>query len=331
MNALQQPNIAATPAKVEFDFQTYEAQLKEYIADYNLVVTNDTVAGAKKAATELNKLSTSIGKALREHEKEIEAPAKELGGYRKTLVELIQEGRKSILDQVEVFEQAKLDKARELLLVHLNECREVHGVTEEFYGKGIEDLVRITAVNADSTKLIKAARDAVEALVVQESNVQKTVEMRLNSIELESHRAGLATPITRSHVNAFLLASDQEWQSHLASIIQSEVERERNAREAAEQRAEQQRIETEAKHKAEIERVERETASKAQAEAEAKVRAEQPVHEPVKQAEGAADKVVRVMAYFDVTVPDHVDAQAVARRVEDRLAEAGVAASKVWL
>lgn len=316
---LKSPDIASVPATVEFDFESYRAQLEEYIADYNIVVTSDTVADSKKAATELNKLSTEISSALREHEKKIEAPAKELSGYRKQLIDMVQKGRSEILVQVAKFEEVTLSAARELLQIFLQECRDAHSIEDDFHSADIESLVKLTAVNKDATKLTKSARDAVEAMVTQESLTQTRTHGRIASLEAESYKAGLLSPLTERHVSSFLHASDDAWRVNLQAVIGAELDRQRVTEQAAKERAERDA-------QAEMNRRIHEQAAKEDRQELPSA----PVHEePVPAAAGS--QVVRVHAYFDVTVPAHVNPQDVLAKVGDRLAAQGVKATKVWL
>jgi len=66
--------IETTPAVIDFDFERLKKRLEEELAKYRLAVTADTVAPAKKSATELNKLKQEMDSHIKEKINEASGP-----------------------------------------------------------------------------------------------------------------------------------------------------------------------------------------------------------------------------------------------------------------
>lgn len=225
-----EPVIKTVPAKVDFDFSHYTKKLDTYIDKYNIVVTEETVADAKKAATELNKLSEQIRIGLKEHIDKIKEPADTLGKYSRELREKCQMGRKRILEQVEAFDQKQLDKAKVLLEEFKQELYAEHDVNEEFQTVSVESLVKLGALTSTG-KLAKQTRNQLESMVQNVASLQSRTEARLAKLESESYKAGLAAPLTRDHIEAFLFADNETYSKRLEQMLEREKERDLVARE----------------------------------------------------------------------------------------------------
>jgi hypothetical protein len=104
--------------------------------------------------------------------------------------------------------------------------------------------------------------------------IQDQTDRRLLMLENQSLRAGLASPLTRDHVNSFLFQPDEVYQAQLDRIIASEINRQNDAEQKL-----REKIERENKIKAD------EQAAHQAAQLEASKPAEQPrpIPEPVQQ------------------------------------------------
>lgn len=342
MKQLTQPTVNTTPAKVEFDFEPYRAQLVEYVEDYKqMVVTQENIGDAKKAATELNKLSNSIKAGLGAHVKSLKEPADELNGYSKELQSIAQDGRSAILERVAVFEDETKAKAKELLEEFLVECRDEFGVRDEYRNSVIDDLIKLGSVNKDATKLTKGARDSVEALAKDEYSQQARYDFRVSSLENASYKAGLASPLTADDVIAFIHADDATWGDQLNMAIQRAVERQQQAERQAKEKFEREQAEKDRQREAEEKR------KAEQVEAERKRDEQQRLHELQRQNEqqasqaqesfvsdehkqraaeavkpvdnGDGTKLVTVTVTFKVKVKNEVPESAVANHVGRKL------------
>lgn len=320
-----------TPAVVDFDYETLKSKLESTVSEYNIVVTPETVKDAKKVAADINKLKADINDRLVSVAKEMEVKPKELRAKAKELAAICDDGRAKITEQVDRFEQKQKDKARELLETHLAVCIAEHSVSPQFQTASIDDLVKLGSLNSKGDSLTKKAKDDVENRVAKDASAEQKVKLRHSELENKSNRAGLASPLTPEHVAPFIDAPDDEYNERLQAILDREVEREKAAKERHERELKEQ-------HERELAEQQR-TFEKQQAEAEKKPEPE-PEHKRVfsdEQSERldktfekvseerkteAGQKVVRVTVEFDVTVPDHVPAKAVADKVGAKLKDA---------
>jgi hypothetical protein len=226
--------IHATPPVLGNNFDEVERQLRKTLADYDVVVTEDTVPDAKKSATEINALAKTINRRRIDAVKDISAPIKEFDDRGKALEKLCQETRQKILDQVSKFEEKQLEKARYCLKSLLAGKIAQHGLREEFTERlSVEPLVKLSAMTAKGKLTAASGRD-VEALVLAAKSIQDRTDRRISEAESTSYRLGLASPLTRAHVESFLFCEeDSAFTQRLASLIDAEKLREEAAVEKA--------------------------------------------------------------------------------------------------
>lgn len=227
--------IEKKPAVLVANFDQVKTALTQELERYNIVVTADTVVAAKKLATELNAAKKVIKDAGRAAFDESVEPANEFMKKVSELVTQVEESRQVLLTQVQKFEDQTREKVRALLIEYRNSLWEQHAVEAEFRKAGFDDLILLTSITK-TDNLAKSPKDALEVRVRDDKGVQDKTNMRLLLLENESYKAGLAAPLTRDHVQSFLFASDDAYQSQLQRILASEV----NRQNAAEERLRQQ-------------------------------------------------------------------------------------------
>jgi len=310
-----EPRFEVLPAVVEFDFPAYKEQLSAEIDQYRLVVTIDTVADAKKAATELNKLSQSIKDGFKRHLDELKVPYDLLNGYSKELQAICQDGRQAILDQVAKFEQLKLDEVSVLLIELREQLWKEFGVDAEFRNVDHSDLVKLSSLTA-SGSLAKAARDSIESRVNANLSLQMRTKFRLSDLENQCHRAGLAAPLSREHVESFLFADDATYSQRLAAMMERELEREQQARQRI-QAQEREKAEADAKVKiseetkrllAEADKQRADEQRKAEQQRMAEI--DEVEHPTMIEREPVVDGDAIVYffnAYYEIRVPAHIN------------------------
>jgi len=250
--------IKTTPAQIAGNFDEVEAQLTEYLRQYDVVVTQDSVANAKKLATELNKQIGELDRRIKEALAEASAPIKEADEKRKHLVQLGKDARAKIQEQVKRYE----DETRKLAAQLLDDYRESlwrdHGVSVKYQHAEYEDLVKLTAVTK-SGNLAAAVKKDLETRVRDDKAMQDRTGRRLAELSGASYEAGLAAPLTRDHVEHFLFAADEKYAAELQRILDAEVERQNKAEQRAREQAQreaQQKAEAERREKARQERME---------------------------------------------------------------------------
>lgn len=220
--------IRNTPALVEVNFDALKQRLEEQLQRYEIVVTADTVADAKKLATELNATRKVIDDRRKAEVAKASEPIKLFDEQMKELVMLCAYGRQKILDQVTHFE----DETREIcggLLVDLRlELWQKHEVEVEFQEAQIEDLKKISNITAKQS-LTKSTRDELERRVLANKAMQDLIRIRLLRLENECYTAGLKAPLQRQHVESFLFADKEIYEPRLAQLISVEIERQMQA------------------------------------------------------------------------------------------------------
>jgi len=220
---------SVTPAILTFDHEKVKGELEEELKKYDIVVTEDTVKGAKELATKLNKTAGVIDDRRKELVGEASAPVKAFDANMKELVTLCKDGRQKILDQVATFENETREKLRGLLVEALAEQYEAFDIEEEFRIVDTEDLVILSNITTKG-KIAKAARDAVQSRVMDAQKLQNKVKERLLRLASNSYGAGLESPLTRVHVEHFLFEDDEEYGRKLGELIDAEFERQELAK-----------------------------------------------------------------------------------------------------
>jgi hypothetical protein len=244
--------INTTPAAIHANFDEVESKLTEYLRRFDVVVTADSVADAKKLATDLNKQIGELDRRIKDAIAEAGAPIREADERRKQLVKLGQDVRAKIREQVDLFEDATRAQVEQLLNDRREELWLKYGVDDEFKAAEFDDLVKLTSMTKKG-RLAKAAADTLDARVRDDKALQDRTERRLSDLTARSYEAGLAAPLGRDHVVGFLFGKDDTYERELQRILDAEIDRQSKA----EQRAWEQ-AEREAAQKVEAERKEAE-------------------------------------------------------------------------
>lgn len=227
--------IDTQPAVLTLNFQQLEAAIRDRLAQYETVVTEDGVKDAKATATEINKLKGELASRRKAAADEAKAPIAAFEDQIKTLESQCEDARQGILSQVKKYEDRVRVQARELLqsvreyLWHNLEVEKRHQRAD------IDDLVKLSAVTAKNN-LSKAARETLETRVREDKARQDKVRMRLLELENASYRAGLGAPLTEDHVHRVLEADDETYAAELQRILDAELRREQMAREREQNR-----------------------------------------------------------------------------------------------
>ena len=286
--------VESTPAIIDFNYEETRAWLETELQKYDVVVTLDTLPDCKKLATELNKRAADISKRRREAVEEVSGPIRAFEDQAKSLEKMCKDGRHKLLDQAQVFE----DETRAIALVALKEAVaamwEEQQVTVEFRWAAVTDMAKLNTLTK-SGKLSSSAKSELVIRVNADRNLQQNTELRLQKLENESYRAGLAAPLTRAHVETFLFVSDEDYGQRLQAIIESELNREKVADERSRKRFEdeQRRKEEQARRQAEAE--DRRAQQQAQDQARQEQQSvQQPVQQPTHEVDAAPEPQRRI-------------------------------------
>lgn len=224
-------DIESKPAILRVNFDELKKYLAKKLEKYDLVVTADTVKEAKALCTELNATKKVIDTTRKKEIAKASEPVKHFDAKMKELVSMCEDGRQNLLDQVKKFEDETRKLAKSLLHEYRDDKWEQLGVNEEFRTAMVDDLAIVTAVTGKGG-LTAGARRSVDERVTADKSLQDRTENRLLVLENQSYKSGLSSPLTRSHVEAFLFQPDAQYQERLDLMIKSEVERQ-EATEAA--------------------------------------------------------------------------------------------------
>lgn len=231
--------INSTPAKVEFNIEELRANVRKMLEPYDIVVTVDTVKGAKELMADLNKKSKSIKDVFKTAAKQATAQVDEQGQQVAALAQEIVESRDKLKSQVERFDSDRKAKAYQKLVATQKELWESEGVQDEFRRSDVAKLVTLTCLTAKDA-LTSGTMTKLKDLIAGDKNLQTQTEHRLLMLENESYKAGLKAVLERSHVEAFLFADQDTYQQRLSAMLESELRRQDATEQAARQQYEQE-------------------------------------------------------------------------------------------
>lgn len=241
--------IKTTPPSIVANFDEIEAQLREHLQQFDVVVTPEHVGDAKKLRTELRKQISELDARIKDALKDASEPIREADERRKALVQLGRDVDAKIKEQVDRCEAETKKKVEQLL----NEQREQlwlkYGVDDEFKSAEFDDLVKLTSITKKG-RLSKSATDALDSRVRDDKALQDRTEHRLAALSGISYEMGLAAPLTRDHVQHFLFVGDDRYNAELQRILDAEVDRQAKAEQRAREQAERdQRAKAEAEQR----------------------------------------------------------------------------------
>lgn len=284
--------ITASPIDITGNFEEIKTELIENLKTFEIAVTDENLAEAKKMATDLNKLAKQIDDVRKAKATEFKAPVVAFEAKVKELTTLILNGRAKIIEQTEVYENKIRELCKKLLTEELTRLYEALAVSPEYRTANIDKLA-ISSNLTGNMKLTKKAADAVLEMVQADKNVQDTVNSRIANLESICKRAGLEPAINPDAIMAFVREPEAIYTDKLNRMIDTEISRqkaiearmkaeaERKEREAAEAAA---RALKDAEQKAENERL------KAEHEANAAARKAAEELEAAKRQAEAAEK-----------------------------------------
>ena len=321
-------NIKSQPAVVEVNFDELRDALQKELERYDVVVTADTVADAKKLATELNKTRKVIDDRRKEEVAKASEPVKAFDAQMKELVQLCQKGRQGLIEQIARFEDETKQRAAKLLREYRDGIWEEQAVRDEFKSAQVDDLAILSSLTAKGN-LTSKVKEQVRGRVQADKSAQERTDRRLLELDGHSREFGLDVPIERGHVEAFLMADDETYLAKLDSLLNAEQDRQERAKQAERDRIEREQREAE-QRQADKERREREAedarirAEQEAAEQAANAAAEQePTDELYTQTKTPSTEWVTVTAVFHIQVPTTASNQSISEALLSKMQDAG--------
>lgn len=217
-------NISTQLPVIRENFQVIKSHVLANLKTFEVKVTLENMEEAKVLATTLNQLSIKAEEHRKNAVKIVSEPINIFNARCKEIVDLIQEKRKFLLDQVEVFNQQTRKECLELLKSALDTAYFNYGVTDEFKTAKVDDLAIVS--NKTQKSITSKAKSTVEARALSCKKFQEKIEFRLNTLEGTCYKAGLEAPLVRKNIESFLKVEDDEvYQTKLHELIQSEIKR----------------------------------------------------------------------------------------------------------
>ena len=218
--------ITSTALVITENFDEIKADLIEGLKTYEIEVTAENLADAKKMATELNKLAKEIGAKRIEKKKEFSEPIKAFEDKANELVDLILASREKILKQAEVYEDKIRQLVEKLLTEELAGLIKDMGVKPEFQTAKIDGLV-IKSNLTNNMKLTKTASGSLADMVAADKARQDTVEYRLSALPGICKTHNLKCEIAPDHVLSFVAEPEAVYSEKLNALIAAELDRQK--------------------------------------------------------------------------------------------------------
>jgi len=282
---------AVTPAILKLDFEAIRVGLQVKLDKYDVVVTSDTLKDAKELGTKLNKTAGFIDDKRKELVAEASTDIKDFDAEMRGLTSMCKVGRTKLLDQIKVFEDETRDKVRVLLKSMLGVAYDQAQMAVEFMTVDIEDLVILSNLTAKG-HLTAKAKQAISDRVAACKERERLVEKRLLELEALCYKKGLKSPLTRTHIDHFLMDDQSAYDTRLLTLIDVELDRQ--------SKAEAQAVETEGNVQESKQRVKK-------------------VAQPKKDGRQNWEVVVK----FDIETADTAGKEAIRSKLMARLLEAG--------
>ncbi len=224
MQNKQPLSVTATLPAFDHNLPVIRQQVKNYLASYDFVVSEDGIKDAKASAAELKKLADTLDTLRKEKVKEVSAPIAAFEAEVKEIHGMILSSRAGILDQVAKFEAEAKSEIKAMLDAELNSLWTAHGVDAEFRKAQCADLVLLSS-RTNGGRLAKKAADTLKERVMADKQTQDAIMTRLMTLKGKSFEAGLKVPLERHNVEHFLFT--QDYDEKLNQLIAAELKRQR--------------------------------------------------------------------------------------------------------
>lgn len=169
-----------TPAVLDFNFDELDSELSSKLETYKkLIVTEDSLAGAKHARDELASLRVSLEKFRKDKKKEAEAPIKAFEDKCKKLKSKVEETEAPLNEAINVFDEKTREEKRKFARSLIDAAVQSHGLKDKFAARMV---LKPEYANLNGTK--KAVKEDVEKQAALLEAEQKAEEERINSVKL---------------------------------------------------------------------------------------------------------------------------------------------------
>lgn len=167
-----------TPAILDINFDELEAGLNEKMDEYrNLIVTEDSLKGAKHAKQELASLRTNLEDSRKRIKKEAEAPIKLFDERCKKIKAIIEETEKPLNEAIETFDEKKRDEKKKFAQECIAKAIVSYELRDNFAGQ-ME--MRPEYITLNCTK--KSVKEGITAQAEQLKKLQDAEDEKLTAV-----------------------------------------------------------------------------------------------------------------------------------------------------
>lgn len=231
-------------AVINGNISIVEKQLNEMLNEnrFNSPVTMQNFSSMKESSQVLGKMAKQISDFRIAKVKLESQDIKLFEDSLKKFTNMFKEKQETIKSGLDVFEEQTRQKVLQVCKEYFEEFSLQVELRQEFRNIDLSDMTQ-TGYATATFKISKKGIDEVERRVNIQLTLQTKVDNRLLNLENECLKVGIE-PLTEQHIKGFLFATDEEYQSQLKELIESEIKR----NEAIKQRAAEQ-AEKDAKEK----------------------------------------------------------------------------------
>jgi|GEM_PF-165548 hypothetical protein len=159
----------ALPKSIKFNFEELKKQLSDGLDYYNsLVVTEDSIKGAKKDKAQLNKLKTALENARKDVKNQCLTPYEEFAKQEKELVDMIDAPIQSISDQMQKFDDAKKqekqDQIKAFYLANIHDLESLLPLEKIWNPKWLNATYKTADISDEITKTIFKIKNGINII-----------------------------------------------------------------------------------------------------------------------------------------------------------------------
>lgn len=181
---MQELVIKKTLPVLEANFEVVKQQLVDGLKTYDVIITEKTVKDGKTMAAEINKIKKAIKDQQKKALEDIMGPVDGFSDKIKELMDLADEARDKITEQVEAYEEKVKLKIQGKIEAFLLEEVTKAELREPFIKIDVLDLVKLTAVTKTGN-LTTVTMTAIKGRVSEQKNLQLEEDTEIARLEQE--------------------------------------------------------------------------------------------------------------------------------------------------
>lgn len=203
---------------------------------FNSITTMDNFKVMKESSQFLGKVAKQISDFRIAKVKEETQDIKLFEDSLKKFTQMFKDKQDAIKSGLDIFEEQTRQKVLLVCKEYFEEFTLQVGLRPEFKNINLDDMTQ-TGYATATFKISKKGIEEVERRVNIQLTLQTKVDNRLLNLENECLKNSIE-PLTEQHIKGFLFASDEEYQTQLKSLIDSEIIRNEAIKKRADEQAE---------------------------------------------------------------------------------------------